>query len=106
MNGSIYLKLASAARDFAKQDDIWQAMDADETTREVYHRAIGLTPKVLAEAAILMLGVTRCAMMNALDPLCTACKKPKVPWKDQCNCDSDDSDCEQERLTHDCGCPK
>ena len=73
MNGSTYLKLASAARDFAKQDDIWRALDADEATRERYRLAIRSTPEVLAETAILVLGVVRCGAMNALEvPYCTA----------------------------------
>ena len=91
MNGSTYLKLASAARDFVKQDDIWQAMEPSAVIEDQYNLAIRSTPEVLAEAAALILGVVRCAAVNALEaPVCTNCKKPKVSWKDQCSCDKNE----------------
>ncbi len=69
MNGSTYLKLASAAREFAQQDDVWQAMvDADAETRAKMDNAVAAMPEVLAAAAILILGVARCGIMAVTMP--------------------------------------
>lgn len=70
MNASTYLKLADAARQFIKRDDIFQAMDAaDGKSGIALKTAIGIMPEAMAEIAVLALNLTRCAMIESFSDL-------------------------------------
>ena len=67
MIGSTYLKLASAAREFAAQDDAYQAIEPyDDEFQATYRTALSVMPEVVAEVTVMALNLTRCAMVEAM----------------------------------------